>query len=62
MWHLAPARGVALCMPRLGEAIEPARPPAVEPWWRGVKAVEKGCWFSAEEQAAEDAPLQEPID
>jgi hypothetical protein len=33
---LAPARGVPLLMPKLGEAVEPARMGAVLPWWRGV--------------------------
>jgi L-ascorbate metabolism protein UlaG (beta-lactamase superfamily) len=33
---LAPALGVPLLMPRLGEAVEPARVEAVRPWWRGV--------------------------
>jgi L-ascorbate metabolism protein UlaG (beta-lactamase superfamily) len=33
---LAPALGVPLVMPRLGEAVEPARMEAVRPWWRGV--------------------------
>jgi hypothetical protein len=33
---LAPARGVPLVMPKLGEAVEPARVGAVQPWWRGL--------------------------
>ncbi|MDQ3301462.1 MAG: MBL fold metallo-hydrolase [Myxococcota bacterium] len=33
---LAAARGVELLMPRLGQAIEPTRGLAVEPWWRGT--------------------------
>jgi len=32
----APLLGVPLAMPRLGEAIEPARAEPVQPWWRGV--------------------------
>jgi len=32
----APEAGARLVMPRLGEAVEPARAEAVEPWWRGV--------------------------
>lgn len=31
---LAPARGVPLLLPRLGEPVEPDRGPRVEPWWR----------------------------
>jgi L-ascorbate metabolism protein UlaG (beta-lactamase superfamily) len=34
---LAPPRGVHLLMPRLGEAVEPARVDHVVPWWRGVE-------------------------
>jgi L-ascorbate metabolism protein UlaG (beta-lactamase superfamily) len=34
---LAPAQGVHLLMPRLGEAIEPSRTEAVQPWWRDVE-------------------------
>ncbi len=36
---LAPKSGVRLLMPRLGQAVEPARGDAVDPWWRGVDAV-----------------------
>ncbi len=32
----APALGVRLLMPRLGEAAEPAQAQVVVPWWRGV--------------------------
>ncbi|MBI5718512.1 MAG: MBL fold metallo-hydrolase [Burkholderiales bacterium] len=34
--ELAPAQGVHLVMPRLGEPVHPARVDAVRPWWRGV--------------------------
>lgn len=37
--ELAPKSNVRLLMPRLGQAVEPARGDAVEPWWRGVDAV-----------------------
>lgn len=33
---LAPHADVPLVMPRLGEAVEPARAPAASPWWRAV--------------------------
>lgn len=33
---LAPAQGVHLVMPRLGEAVEPAAVDGVRPWWRGI--------------------------
>jgi L-ascorbate metabolism protein UlaG (beta-lactamase superfamily) len=34
--RLAPARGVHLLMPQLGEAVEPSQVSSVMPWWRGV--------------------------
>jgi L-ascorbate metabolism protein UlaG (beta-lactamase superfamily) len=34
----APAQGVHLLMPMLGQAVEPAQVDAVLPWWRGVDA------------------------
>jgi hypothetical protein len=37
---LAPQRSVQLVMPRLGEPLEPARAPSVEPWWRPIAALE----------------------
>jgi L-ascorbate metabolism protein UlaG (beta-lactamase superfamily) len=37
----APARGVPLVMPRLGEPVEPARVEGVTPWWRGVDTPEQ---------------------
>jgi len=36
LFEEAPKRGVHLVMPRLGEAIEPARAEAAQPWWRQV--------------------------
>jgi L-ascorbate metabolism protein UlaG (beta-lactamase superfamily) len=36
--RLAPAAGVSLVMPRLGEPVEPTRGPIVEPWWRAVSS------------------------
>jgi len=35
--RLAPRQGVHLLMPKLGEAVEPARVASVTPWWRGVE-------------------------
>ncbi|NRF69294.1 MBL fold metallo-hydrolase [Aquincola sp. S2] len=40
--QLAPAQGAALVMPRLGEAVEPARVDGVVPWWRAVHAPAPG--------------------
>jgi L-ascorbate metabolism protein UlaG (beta-lactamase superfamily) len=37
--ELGPKAGAQLLMPRLGEPVEPAREPRVEPWWRAVDAV-----------------------
>ncbi|HET9933233.1 MAG TPA: MBL fold metallo-hydrolase [Polyangiaceae bacterium] len=37
----APAHGVDLVMPRIGEAIEPARYESPTPWWRAIAALEK---------------------
>jgi L-ascorbate metabolism protein UlaG (beta-lactamase superfamily) len=34
--QLAPAKGVHLVMPRLGEPVHPAQVDAVRPWWRSV--------------------------
>ena len=34
----APAAGVSLVMPKLGQSIEPSSPPPVDPWWRAVSA------------------------
>jgi L-ascorbate metabolism protein UlaG (beta-lactamase superfamily) len=36
--RLAPARGVHLLMPQLGQAVEPSQVSSVTPWWRGVDA------------------------
>jgi hypothetical protein len=36
--QLAPQRGVHLLMPKLGQAVEPARENSVTPWWRAVGA------------------------
>jgi hypothetical protein len=34
--RLAPAAGVPLLIPRLGEPVEPSRADGVDPWWRSV--------------------------
>jgi L-ascorbate metabolism protein UlaG (beta-lactamase superfamily) len=60
--ELAPKRGAHLVMPRLGEAIEPARAGAVEPWWRAIAELEKKqrswCAQRAEPPAPDEA---EPV-
>ena len=38
----APKQGVHLLMPRLGEAVEPARVSSVTPWWRNVELQDAG--------------------
>jgi hypothetical protein len=35
--RMGPAAGAQLLMPRLGEAIEPARDYPLLPWWRAVE-------------------------
>ncbi|HEX9297366.1 MAG TPA: MBL fold metallo-hydrolase [Polyangiaceae bacterium] len=45
---LAPAQGVHLVMPRIGEPVEPSRAGDVEPWWRPV-AEEEGHRAEPEE-------------
>ena len=51
---LAPAQGVQLVMPRLGDPIEPSRAEAVTPWWREVDARRRG-------KAAVPAQAPEPM-
>jgi L-ascorbate metabolism protein UlaG (beta-lactamase superfamily) len=38
---LAPRHGARLVIPRLGEAVEPARAGRVDPWWRAIAALER---------------------
>ncbi len=59
---LAPERGVTLAMPRLGEALEPARLEAVTPWWRAVAALEKKSTLAEEPAALGEGSFQWPID
>ena len=47
----APALGVPLVMPRLGEAVQPAQVEAVTPWWRGVDTPERMPLTPAEAEA-----------
>jgi L-ascorbate metabolism protein UlaG (beta-lactamase superfamily) len=62
---LAPHHSGHLLMPRLGQAIEPARAERVEPWWRAVSALDK---HATEPNSVEQAPtaadeaIQWPID
>jgi L-ascorbate metabolism protein UlaG (beta-lactamase superfamily) len=56
----APARGVQLVMPRLGEAVEPSRFERVDPWWRAVAAAKPLRCHAEEEQ--DEQPVLEPID
>ena len=52
---MAPARGVQLVMPRLGEPVEPAHAEAVVPWWR-----EAGAMAKRGERASEEPTLTMP--
>jgi L-ascorbate metabolism protein UlaG (beta-lactamase superfamily) len=61
LFEAAPARGVQLVMPRLGEAVEVATVERVVPWWRQVLAEAKARPSPEdEEQVVEE--LLEPID
>jgi L-ascorbate metabolism protein UlaG (beta-lactamase superfamily) len=42
LYAQAPKLGVPLVMPRLGEAVEPARVDAVTPWWRDADTARRG--------------------
>lgn len=55
--RLAPAAGIHLVMPRIGEPVEPARIDGVQPWWRSVGGV------AVDAPAAEtaDAPANDPL-
>jgi L-ascorbate metabolism protein UlaG (beta-lactamase superfamily) len=50
---LAPAQGVQLLMPQLGEAVEPAQVERVRPWWRDVAAREAEPSSAAGDEPAE---------
>jgi L-ascorbate metabolism protein UlaG (beta-lactamase superfamily) len=52
---LGPKQGAQLLMPRLGEAVEPARADVVTPWWRDVDARARG-----KAKAAEPVPMTLP--
>lgn len=58
---LAPARGAQLLMPRLGEAVEPARGPMAAPWWRGAEAsAPSGGGAAGERKADNEEALSMP--
>ncbi len=64
--ELSPRAGVQLVMPRLGQAVEPARVETVEAWWRartgqGSEVVEPVV-EEAKPGEAEDAAIEWPID
>ena len=63
--ELASRRATRLLMPRLGDAVEPARAQVVEPWWRPLVKLEKaGDDNDADEAtpALANEPVQFPID
>ena len=47
----APARGVQLVMPRLGEPVEPAQVERVTPWWRSAGSPHAGDTVVTEAEA-----------
>ena len=60
--QLVSKQPIRLVMPRLGEAVEPARAEAPEPWWRAAGAVEKLPEVEAEELRAVEAAVPWPLD
>ena len=59
---LAPAKGVQLVMPRLGQPVEPSRVEGVDPWWRSVATEKLPPAPAAETPPQVDAAVQWPID
>ncbi len=59
---MAPARGVQLVMPRLGEPVEPAHAEGVTPWWRGVDAAEPGTRHAEPDAVTLPKSMPWPID
>jgi len=53
LFRLAPAAGVPLITPRLGEPVEPSHGPLIDPWWRAVSAAGRA-------EPAEQPVLPEP--
>jgi hypothetical protein len=47
----APALGVQLLMPRLGEPVEPVQAERVTPWWRGAGSPHAGDVVVSEAEA-----------
>ncbi len=58
----APQRGTHLLMPRLGEAVEPARVARVDPWWRAIAALERDDDPVDEARPEEHEALPWPLD
>jgi hypothetical protein len=54
----APARGIPLVMPKLGQPVEPARfdTDTIDPWWRRVGGATLPV--TVEPDASHDAPLE----
>ncbi|NCT84281.1 MAG: hypothetical protein GXC94_14125 [Comamonadaceae bacterium] len=57
---LGPRQGAQLLMPRLGEAVEPARGEPAAPWWREADAPRRGPPRNAEGEAAASLPAAMP--
>jgi L-ascorbate metabolism protein UlaG (beta-lactamase superfamily) len=55
----APALGVHLLMPQLGQAVEPAQVDGVTPWWRGVDGAGSGP-TSSSTSSPTSAPMRWP--
>ena len=60
--RLAPAHAATLVMPRLGEAVEPARAERAQPWWRAVGGNEAPVNVEPAELNAAEAAVPWPLD
>jgi L-ascorbate metabolism protein UlaG (beta-lactamase superfamily) len=62
--ELAPRQGAQLLMPRLGEAVEPARGEPATPWWRDAEAARRKPARPAEPKAPGQGsqPMPWPLD
>ena len=58
LMELGPKMGAQLLMPRLGEAVEPARDERLKPWWRDVDGGIRG--FVADEPPSATLPKAMP--
>lgn len=60
LFALAPQQSVPLLMPRLGEPVEPAFAPVLQPWWREAGKRRRGAAPAASTAALERLPRAMP--